>query len=146
MSSYWTALEVVRMNACVLIIPPPPHDYPYYWIILDPKSKQDKVKVTNLKNLPKVQILEFWNKLYTIVDDTERTRFCPQTDRRTRWNQYSPFNFVELGYKHVKTTLLPFSERQKTWYDALYLPTLVNLGKCWISHKAITMMTSRYWS
>ena len=44
--------------------PPPPHDYPYYWVILDPKSKQDKVKVTNLKNLPKVQIFEFWNKLY----------------------------------------------------------------------------------
>ena len=24
--------------------------------ILDPKSKQDKVKITNLKNLPKLQI------------------------------------------------------------------------------------------
>ena len=32
--------------------PPPPHYYPYYWFILDPKSKQDKVKLTNLKNLP----------------------------------------------------------------------------------------------
>ena len=31
----------------------------YYWFILDPKSKQDKVKVTNLKNLPKLQIFEF---------------------------------------------------------------------------------------
>ena len=29
--------------------PPPPHDYPYHWIILDPKSTKDKVKVTNLK-------------------------------------------------------------------------------------------------
>ena len=27
---------------------PPPHDYPYHWVILDPKSKEDKVKVTNL--------------------------------------------------------------------------------------------------
>ena len=27
--------------------------YPYYWVILDAKSKQHKVKVTNLKNLPK---------------------------------------------------------------------------------------------
>ena len=27
--------------------PPPPHDYPYHWVILDPKSKEDKVKVTN---------------------------------------------------------------------------------------------------
>ena len=35
--------------------PPLPHDYPYHWVILDPKSKEDKVKVTNLKNLPKFQ-------------------------------------------------------------------------------------------
>ena len=44
--------------------PQQPHDYPYYWVILDPKSKEDKVKVTNLKNLPKFHIFEFWNKLY----------------------------------------------------------------------------------
>ena len=83
--------------------PPPPHDYPYHWVILDPKSKEDKVKVTNLKNLPKFQI--FWILKRTlhsthllklldnmckyemdpmsIVEDTEQTRFCPQTDRRT---------------------------------------------------------------
>ena len=44
--------------------PPPPaswlpiplsHDYPYHWVILDPKSKEDKVKVTNL---------QFWNNHY----------------------------------------------------------------------------------
>ena len=35
--------------------PPPPHGYPYHWVILDPKSKEDKVKVTNLKNSPKFQ-------------------------------------------------------------------------------------------
>ena len=33
--------------------PSPPHDYPYHWVILDPKSKEDKVKVTNFKNSPK---------------------------------------------------------------------------------------------
>ena len=26
----------------------------------------------------------------SIMEDTEQTRFCPQTDRRTRWNQYTP--------------------------------------------------------
>ena len=42
--------------------------------ILDPKSKQDKAKVTHLKNLA------------SIIEDTERTRFYPQTDRRTnKW-------------------------------------------------------------
>ena len=46
-------------NACILRIPPPRHDYPYYWVILDPKSEEDKVKVTNLKNSPKFQIFNF---------------------------------------------------------------------------------------
>ena len=45
--------------------PLPPHDYPYCWVILDPKSEEDKVKVTNLKISPKFQILKFWNKHYT---------------------------------------------------------------------------------
>ena len=45
--------------------PPPPHGYPFYWVNLDPKSKEDKVKVTNLNNSPNFQIFEFWNKHYT---------------------------------------------------------------------------------
>ena len=45
--------------------PPPPHDYPYHWVILDPKSKEDKVKVTNLKNSPKFQNFKFLNGHYT---------------------------------------------------------------------------------
>ena len=44
--------------------PLPPHDYPYHWVILDLKSKENKVKVTNLKNSPKFQIFEFWNGHY----------------------------------------------------------------------------------
>ena len=44
--------------------PMPPHDYPYYWVILDPDSKEDKVKVTILKTLPKFQFFLFRNKLY----------------------------------------------------------------------------------
>ena len=42
--------------------PPLPHDYPYHWVILDPKSKEDKVKVTNLKNSPKFRHT-FWSCL-----------------------------------------------------------------------------------
>ena len=45
--------------------PPPPHCYPYHWVILDPKSKEDKVKVTSFKNSPKFQMFEFWNGHYT---------------------------------------------------------------------------------
>ena len=67
---------------------------------LNPKSKQDKV--INLKKLLKFQIFQFWKKTLhatqflklldkmckfemdtaNIVEDTEQTRFCPQTDRR----------------------------------------------------------------
>ena len=82
--------------------PPPPNDYPYHWVILDPKSKEDKVKVTNLKNLPKfhaTHLLKLLDKMckydmdpMSIVEDTKRTRFCPQTDRRTRWFQYTPLS------------------------------------------------------
>ena len=73
------------------------NDSPYYreyhWVILDPKSKEDKVKATNLKNSPKLNPM-------SIVGDTEQTQFCPQmdrrtdgrTDRRTRWNQYTPLS------------------------------------------------------
>ena len=34
-------------------------------VILDPKSKDDKVKVTNFKNSPKLHIFDFWNGHYT---------------------------------------------------------------------------------
>ena len=33
----------------------------------------------------------------SIVEDTEQTRFCPQTDRRTRWNQLC----WSGGYKNI---------------------------------------------
>ena len=43
-----------------------------------------------------------------IVDDTERTRLCPQTDRRTRWNQYTPFQLRwSWGYDKFDN-LIPF--------------------------------------
>ena len=63
--------------------------------MLDPKSKEDIVKVTNLKNSPKFQtlhathLLKLLDKMckyekdpMSVVEDTERTQFCPQTDRR----------------------------------------------------------------
>ena len=96
--------------------PPPPNDYPYHWVILEHKSKEDKVKVTNLKNSPKFQkralhathLLKLLDKMckyemdpMSIVEDTERTRFCPQTDRRTRWYQYTPLSTsLKRGYKN----------------------------------------------
>ena len=89
--------------------------------------KEDKVKVTNLKNLAKFQFFKFWNKHYTrhtlwsclircanmkwirqvllkmqsghhsVHRRTDR-RTDRWTDRWTRWNQYTPpFNFVEAG-------------------------------------------------
>ena len=69
--------------------PPPPHDYPYHWVILDPKSKVDKVKVTNLKNSPKFQIVKFWNK--------HCTRHTFWSCLISKYTSIPPFNFVEAG-------------------------------------------------
>ena len=98
---------------------PSPHDYPFCWFTLDPKSKEDKVKFTNYKNLPKFQIFEFWHKLYTrhtiwtclirctnmkwirqilLKIQSGHGSVHTRTDRQTRWNQYTPpFKFVEVG-------------------------------------------------
>ena len=105
--------------------PLPPHDYPFYWVILDPKSEEDKVKVTNLKNLPKFQNFEFWNKHYMrhtfwscLISyanmkwirrvllkiqsghDSVHRRTDGRTDRRTDGQgetSIPPINFVEAG-------------------------------------------------
>ena len=107
--------------------PPPPHDYPYHWVILDPKSKAEKVKVTNLKNSPKFQMFEFWNGHYmrhTFLSclircanmkwirwvllkiqnghDSVHRRTDGQTDKVIP--VYPPINFVEAGgYNYTKT-------------------------------------------
>ena len=158
----WRVQELTRMTRMPAFwgYSPPPHDYPYYWVILDPKSTEDKVKVTKLKNLPKFQIFDFWNKHYThllklldkickyemdptnIVEDTGRTRFCPQTDRRTRWNQYTPLSTsLKRGYKNLYTTnslklqrLLPFCRNKINKIQGvttvLFIICVINICAC----------------
>ena len=98
--------------------PPPPHDYPLYWVILDPKSKEDKVKVTNFKicqnqilgeifkqTLHATHLLELLDKMckyemdpMSIVEDTDyRADTILSTDGQTDKVKplYPPFNFVE---------------------------------------------------
>ena len=102
---------------------------------MDPKSKEDKVKVTHLKNLPKFPIFNFEITLYTtlllelldkmykyemdptsIVEDTERTRFCPQMDRWTRWNEYTPtINFVEVEGIMTCNLVVPSHYLNQCW-------------------------------
>ena len=44
----------------------------------------------------------------SIVEDTEGTPFCPQMDRRTRWNQYTPFKSgVWSLHKYKQQVLMP---------------------------------------
>ena len=94
--------------------PQPPHDYPCHWVISDPKSKEDKVKVTNLKNSPKFQIFELWNKPHIIWSCLircanmkwirwELLKIQSGHDSVHRWTDrqtdkvkpiYPPFNFV----------------------------------------------------
>ena len=93
------------------------------------KSKEDKVKVTNLTNSPKLQnfwilkrashathLLKLLDKMckyemdpMSIVEDTERTRFCPQTDRRTDGQGDTSIPPFQLrwsgGYNYMQHTL-----------------------------------------
>ena len=103
-----------------------PHDYPHYWLTLDPKSKQDEVKVTNFlilwTTLHATHLLKLLDKMckyemdpVSNVEDTEWTQFCPQMDRRTdRQGETTipSFNFVEPRVKLlVKYSPVWFSGR-----------------------------------
>ena len=67
-------------------------------------SKQTSHATHHLKLLDKTCKYEM--DPTSIVEGTERTRFCPQMDRRARWNQYTPLSTsLKRGYnekeKHV---------------------------------------------
>ena len=111
---------------------PPPHDYAHNWV----KRRQSQsykfkefAKISKFWHLKQLlhatHLLKLPDKMckyemdpMRIVEDTERTRFCPQTDRltdgqRTRWNQYiHPFNFVEARgiIKMLITTTMATTE------------------------------------
>ena len=89
--------------------PAAPHDYPCHWVILDPKSKEDEVTVTNWKNSPKYKIFEFWKEHYTWHTFISCLIRCANmkwirwvllkiqsrhnsVHRRTRWYQYTPLS------------------------------------------------------
>ena len=108
-------VECLRSEDTPPTHPPPPHDYPYYWFILDPKIKTRQSqnykfnefgKTSNLKMLDKMCKYEM--DLASIVEDTERTRFCWQTNRRTDGQMdmvkpvYPPSTSLSGGYKNIK--------------------------------------------
>ena len=126
--------------------PPPPHDYPYYWVILDPKSKEYEVKVTNLKNSPKFHFF-FLNFGTNITCDTPSQvawqdvqiwngsdKFCWRyraetilsTDGQTDKVKpvYPPFNFVEVG--GITTNLIIMAGCWCLGIDKWFNPTLGN--------------------
>ena len=91
------------------------HTIESYWI---PSQKKTKSKLQILKirqnfwilkrALHGTHLLKLLDKMckyemdpMSIVEDTERTLFCPQTDRRTRWYQYTPLSTsLKRGYKY----------------------------------------------
>ena len=97
------------------------------------QSKQDKVKVTNFKNLPKISVLEFC-KIFThntpfevaykmckydmnppsIVEVTERTRFCPQTDGETDRRTYRQTDGWRERGGIIKKTYFPLASNYNT--------------------------------
>ena len=91
----------------------------FYWFILHPKSKQDKMKITNFKNFSKIQILEFleqtlWHtfcsclirclnmKWIQKVLLKIQTQFHPQTEGQmdNMKPEYSPPTSLKRGYNN----------------------------------------------
>ena len=84
------------------------HTIESYWIPSQKRQSQsckfkEFSKISNflilLETLHATHILKLLDNIckykmdpMSIVEDTERTRFCPQTDRRSRWNQYNPLS------------------------------------------------------
>ena len=85
-----------------------------YWIQSQKKTSQsykfkEFAKISNFlvlkQTLHATHLLKLLDKMFkyemdptSIVEDTERKRFCPQTDRRTKWNQYTPLStLLKLG-------------------------------------------------
>ena len=83
-----------------------------YWI---PSQKKTKSKLQIWRIWQNFKFLNFEKLLDTmckyemdpasIIEDTELTQFCPQTDKRTRWNQHTP---LQLHWAYNKA----FRERQ----------------------------------
>ena len=107
--------------------PPPPH----YWVTLDPKSKEDKVKVTNLKKCPKFQCFKFWNKHYT------RHTFWSGLIRCTNMKRIRQLLLkIQSGHDSVhrrtdgqgETSIPPFQLRWSKGYNNLPCPRPVKIG------------------
>ena len=84
------------------------HTIESYWILSQKKTSQSYkfknfAKISNLlilkKALHATHLLKLLDKMckyemdpMSIIEVTERPWFCPQTDRRTRWYQYTPLS------------------------------------------------------
>ena len=75
--------------------PPLPHDYPYYWFILDPshpwKSQSYKSKELICQNF------KFWNKFYMWLTTWRCLIRCVYMKWVPWQGEIPPFNFIECG-------------------------------------------------
>ena len=70
------------------------HTIESYWIPSQKKTKS-KLQIYKIRqNFKKLldKMCKYEMDPMSILEDTERTRFCPQTDRWTRWYQYTPLS------------------------------------------------------
>ena len=133
--------------------PPPPHDYAYYWVILDPKSKEDKVKVTNLKNVPKLHCLircanMKWIRRVLLKIQSRHDSVHRRTDRQMDKVKpvYPPFNFIEAGginmHQRLYSQKTPHTLPSRASYGMYFVriwekftiitaPYCISIPNCW---------------
>ena len=104
----------------------PPHDYPYYWVILVPKSKEDKVKVRNLKNSPSP--VAWWDVQIWNGSDKYCCRYRADTilstDGQTdKVKPVYPFQLCWSG-RYKKGVLTSSTQQRSTWVQYFRTKTL----------------------
>ena len=133
-----------------------PHEYPILWLHVGSQIKTRQSQSYKFKEFDK--ILNFWNlkntlhathllklldkirkyeiDLASIVEDTERTRFCPQMDRRTDGQMdkvkpvYPPSAALSMEYKNCSILI----EITCIWYiNIIILFTLFSPPKWYFS-------------
>ena len=103
----WYEVKVTRTTRTPAFwgYPPPPHDYPHFWVMLDPKSKQGRIgdigqgqrssHATHLLMLVMICIKYGKNPSRTI-DATERTRFS--------WSRPNDLENIGQGQRSLHAT------------------------------------------
>ena len=116
---------------------PPPHDYPYYWFILDPKSKEDKYSLLMHRIKMKSPAIFLWNQQNVLCVDLSMFNQSYSSGITTTkkptgyWRYYVPFKMSAPYSCHgTRQASTPWAMSLYFKFRAIYL-WLLNEYQWW---------------